>query len=187
MSAKSQTQGEWLTAWDPEDEKSWDKALAWRTLWITTFSLTLCFVAWFLPSAIVPKLNALGYDFTKSQLYWLAAMPGLAGGLMRLIWMVLPPIVGTRKMVAFTSLLLIAPTLGWGVRVQSPTAPYWELLVLAFLAGIGGGAFSGFMPSRAPRSGCRRASATSVSRSCSWPRPGLSVSRWSASSASAKR
>lgn len=27
------------------------------------------------------------------------------------------------------------------------TAPYWELLVLAFLAGIGGGAFSGFMPS----------------------------------------
>ena len=24
---------------------------------------------------------------------------------------------------------------------------YWELLVLAFLAGIGGGAFSGFMPS----------------------------------------
>jgi len=37
--------------------------------------------------------------------------------------------------------------LGWGVRVQSPTAPYWELLTLAFLAGIGGGAFSGFMPS----------------------------------------
>lgn len=30
---------------------------------------------------------------------------------------------------------------------MSPTAPYWELMVLAFLAGIGGGAFSGFMPS----------------------------------------
>jgi NNP family nitrate/nitrite transporter-like MFS transporter len=55
--------------------------------------------------------------------------------------------MGTRKMVALTSLLLIAPTLGWGVRVISPTAPYWELMVLAFLAGIGGGAFSGFMPS----------------------------------------
>ncbi|MFV0462095.1 MAG: MFS transporter [Nostocoides sp.] len=139
--------GDWLQSWDPEDEGSWDKALAWRTLWITTFSLTLCFVAWFLPSAIVPKLNALGYEWTKSQLYWLAAMPGLAGGLLRLAWMVLPPIVGTRKMVAATSVLLIAPTLGWGVRVQSPTAPYWELLTLAFLAGIGGGAFSGFMPS----------------------------------------
>ena len=61
--------------------------------------------------------------------------------------MVLPPIMGTRKMVSLTTLLLIASTLGWGVRVQSPTAPYWELMVLAFLAGIGGGAFSGFMPS----------------------------------------
>ncbi len=85
--------------------------------------------------------------WTKEQLYWLAAIPGLSGGLMRLFWMVLPPIMGTRKMVTLTTLLLIFPVLGWGVRVQSPTAPYWELLTLAFLAGIGGGAFSGFMPS----------------------------------------
>jgi NNP family nitrate/nitrite transporter-like MFS transporter len=141
------TRGEWLESWDPENEETWDKALAWRTLWITTFCLTLAFVAWFLPSAIIPKLNLLGYEFSKGQLYWMAAMPGLAAGLMRLIWMVLPPIMGTRKMVSLTTLLLIASTLGWGVRVQSPTAPYWELMVLAFLAGIGGGAFSGFMPS----------------------------------------
>ena len=141
------TRGEWLESWDPENEETWDKALAWKTLWITTFCLTLAFVAWFLPSAIIPKLNPLGYEFSKSQLYWMAAMPGLAAGLMRLIWMVLPPIMGTRKMVSLTTLLLIASTLGWGVRVQSPTAPYWELMVLAFLAGIGGGAFSGFMPS----------------------------------------
>jgi len=139
--------GEWLESWDPENEETWDRSLAWRTLWITTFTLTLAFVAWFLPSAIVPKLNAIGYDFTKNQLYWLAAMPGLAGGLLRLVWMTLPPIMGTRKMVTLTTLLLIFPTLGWGVRVMSPTAPYWELLTLAFLAGVGGGAFSGFMPS----------------------------------------
>ena len=139
--------GEWLESWDPENEETWDSGLAWKTLWITTFCLTLAFVAWFLPSAIIPKLNALGYEFTKSQLYWMAAMPGLSAGLLRLVWMVLPPIMGTRKMVSLTTLLLIASTLGWGVRVQSPTAPYWELMVLAFLAGIGGGAFSGFMPS----------------------------------------
>ncbi len=138
--------GEWLEAWDPE-APSWDSKLAWKTLWITTFCLTLAFIAWFLPSAIIPKLTALGYTFTKSQLYWMAAMPGLAAGLFRLAWMVLPPIMGTRKMVSLTTLLLTASTLGWGVRVMSPTAPYWELMVLAFLAGIGGGAFSGFMPS----------------------------------------
>ncbi len=139
--------GEWLESWDPENEATWDSKLAWRTLWITTFALTLAFVAWFLPSAIIPKLNALGYTFSTSELYWMAAMPGLAAGLFRLVWMVLPPILGTRKMVALTSLLLILSTLGWGVRVTEPTAPYWELMVLAFLAGIGGGAFSGFMPS----------------------------------------
>ncbi|HQA12281.1 MFS transporter [Zoogloea sp.] len=139
--------GEWLQSWDPENEATWDKRLAWKTLIVTTFTLTLCFVAWFLPSAIVPKLNALGYSFTKDQLYWLAAIPGLSGGLMRIFWMVLPPILGTRKMVAITTGMLLFPVVGWGVRVQSPTAPYWELLVLAFLAGIGGGAFSGFMPS----------------------------------------
>jgi NNP family nitrate/nitrite transporter-like MFS transporter len=138
---------EWLTDWDPENEATWDKPLAWKTLGITTFTLTMCFVAWFLPSALVPKLNALGYHWTKDQLYWLTAIPGLSGGLMRIVWMVVPPILGTRKMVTLTSLLLIFPVLGWGVRVQSPTAPYWELLTLAFLAGIGGGAFSGFMPS----------------------------------------
>lgn len=138
---------EWLESWDPEDAASWDSGLAWRTLWVTTFCLTLAFVAWFLPSAVIPKLNALGYTFSESQLYWMAAMPGLAAGLLRLVWMVLPPIMGTRKMVSLTTLLLVFSTLGWGVRVQEPTAPYWELMVLAFLAGIGGGAFSGFMPS----------------------------------------
>ncbi len=138
---------EWLTDWDPENATTWKAGLAWKTLSVTTFTLTMCFVAWFLPSAVVPKLNAIGYSWTKDQLYWLAAIPGLSGGLLRLVWMVLPPIVGTRKMVTLTTLLLIFPVLGWGVRVQSPTAPYWELLTLAFLAGIGGGAFSGFMPS----------------------------------------
>ncbi|CAL8977126.1 Nitrate/nitrite transporter NarK [Tessaracoccus sp. O5.2] len=147
MSTKLETKGDWLQSWDPEDPQKWDSKLAWNTLAVTTFTLTLCFVAWFLPSAIVPKLNALGFDFTKEQLYWMAAMPGLSGGLLRLVWMVLPPKIGTRKMVTLTTLLLVLPVLGWGVEVTNPDVPYWRLMGLAFLSGIGGGAFSGFMPS----------------------------------------
>jgi len=147
MSTKLETKGDWLLSWDPEDPQKWDSKLAWNTLAVTTFTLTLCFVAWFLPSAIVPKLNALGFDFTKEQLYWMAAMPGLSGGLLRLVWMVLPPKIGTRKMVTLTTLLLVLPVLGWGVEVTNPDVPYWRLMGLAFLSGIGGGAFSGFMPS----------------------------------------
>ncbi|HST86138.1 MAG TPA: MFS transporter [Kineosporiaceae bacterium] len=139
--------GEWLEAWDPENEETWDHGRAWSTLWITTFTLTLCFASWFLASAIAPKLTNLGFDLSKGQLYWLTSLPGLAGGLMRIGWMVLPPMMGTRRMVTLTTLLLAIPVVGWGVAVQDPTTPYWQLLVLSFMSGIGGGAFSGFMPS----------------------------------------
>nr|NLI50407.1 NarK/NasA family nitrate transporter [Propionibacterium sp.] len=139
--------GEWLQSWNPEDEASWNSSLAWRTLSITTFALMMCFIAWFLPSALIGKLNAIGFSFTKDQLYWMAAMPGLSGGGLRILWMILPPIMGTRKMVTLTTALLLVPLIGWAVAIQDPGTPYWALMALAFLAGIGGGAFSGFMPS----------------------------------------
>ena len=147
MGTRLETNGDWITHWDPEDEATWDRRLAWNTLTVTTVSLTLCFAAWFLPSAFVPKLKALGYDIDTTGLYWLAAMPGLSGGLMRLVWMVLPPIMGTRKLVTLTTAALVLPLIGWAFAIQNSQTPYWVLMLLAFLAGIGGGAFSGFMPS----------------------------------------
>ncbi|MEI7778640.1 MAG: MFS transporter [Actinomycetes bacterium] len=138
---------EWLTDWDPEDEQAWDSGQAWRTLSITTFALTLAFCTWFLASAIAPTLTNLGFKLGKNQLYWLVAMPGLAGGTMRLVWMWLPPVMGTRKLVAMTTTLLAIPLIGWGIAVQNPSTTYTTFLILAFLSGIGGGAFSGFMPS----------------------------------------
>jgi NNP family nitrate/nitrite transporter-like MFS transporter len=138
---------EWLSEWNPEDEASWDSRLAWRTLSITTFTLTLAFSTWFLASALAPILSNLGFTFTKGQLYWLAAMPGLAGGSLRLVWMFLPPVLGTRRLVTVTTALLVLPLAGWSFAIMNNETPYWVLMVLAFVAGIGGGAFSGFMPS----------------------------------------
>ncbi len=138
---------DWLTDWDPENEATWDRRTAWTTLAVTTYSLTLAFIAWFLVSAIAPRLNAVGFGLTKEQLYWLTAMPGLAGGLLRLVWMFLPPILGTRRLVTLSSVLLLLPLAGWGWAVRDSHTPYGVLLGLAFLCGIGGGAFSGFMPS----------------------------------------
>ncbi|GMA34247.1 MFS transporter [Demequina litorisediminis] len=74
-------------------------------------------------------------------------MPGLSGGLLRLVWMFLPPILGTRRLVTYSTGLLLVPIIGWALAVQNPETPYWFLLFLAFLTGIGGGAFAGFMPS----------------------------------------
>lgn len=135
----------WIDSWDPETD--WDSKRAWRTLSVTTFNLTLAFATWFLVSAIAPKLNAIGFDLSKPQLYWLAAMPGLSGGTLRLIWTFLPPILGTRRLVTFSSALFVLPLIGWGFAVQNPDTSYVALLGLSALAGVGGAAFSGFMPS----------------------------------------
>jgi NNP family nitrate/nitrite transporter-like MFS transporter len=80
-------------------------------------------------------------------LFWLAAMPGLAGGTLRLVHMFLTPMFGTRHVVSLATLSLLLPLLGWFFAVQDLSTPYWVLLVLAFLAGLGGGNFSSFMPS----------------------------------------
>lgn len=136
-----------LSNWDPEDPERWDSRFAWRTLWITTYNLTLAFAVWFLVSAVAPRLNSIGYDLSDGQLYWLVAIPGLAGGFMRMIYMFLPPIVGTRTLVGGTATLLLLPMIGWTIAIRDPQTSYTTLVVLAIMCGIGGGAFSGFMPS----------------------------------------
>jgi NNP family nitrate/nitrite transporter-like MFS transporter len=142
--------GTWLRRWLPEDAAFWERrgsTRAWRTLAITTSSLTMAFIVWFVVSALVVRLPQIGFKLTTSQLFWLAAMPGLAGGTLRLIHMFLTPMFGTRHVVAWSTASLLVPAIGWAVAVQDPTTPYWVLMLLAFLAGLGGGNFSSFMPS----------------------------------------
>lgn len=139
-----------LTEWKPEDPDFWEatgKKIAWQTLWITTLSLVLSFATWFVMSAVVVRLPGIGFKFTEMELFWLAAMPGLAGGTLRLIHMFLIPIFGTRKVIAIATLAKILPCLGLGFAVMNPGTPFWMFLVLALMFGMGGGDFSSFMPS----------------------------------------
>jgi NNP family nitrate/nitrite transporter-like MFS transporter len=59
----------------------------------------------------------------------------------------LVPLYGTRHVVAFSTLSLLIPALGWFFAVRYPTTSYEVLVLLALLAGLGGGNFSSFMPS----------------------------------------
>lgn len=139
-----------LAVWEPENLEFWRtkaRGRAWVTLIITTASLTMAFSTWFLVSALVVQLAGVGFTLTQSQLYWLTAMPGLAGGLMRIVHTFLVPIFGTRRLVAVSTVSLLLPLVGWAVAVQNPATPYWVLLLLSFLTGLGGGNFSSFMPS----------------------------------------
>lgn len=150
QSADSRSGGTWLQRWEPENTAFWNaggSSRAWLTLTVTTLNLIMAFIVWFMVSALVVRLPQIGFRFTPSQLFWLAAMPGLAGGTLRLVHMFLTPIYGTRHVVSLSTLSLLLPLVGWFYAVQDPTTPFWWLMALAFLAGLGGGNFSSFMPS----------------------------------------
>ena len=136
--------------WNVENPQFWEstgKKIAWKTLIVTTLALMFSFATWFMMSVIVVKLPGIGFKFTTSQLFWLAAMPGLAGGTLRIVHTFLLPIYGTRNIVTFATILKLIPVIGIGLAIMDPTTPFWVFMVLALTAGFGGGDFSSFMPS----------------------------------------
>ena len=141
------TSGRVLTGWNPEEPENWSAKIAWTTLAITTFSLMLGFTVWFLPSAVAPRLNDVGFHLTKNQIYWITSMPGLSCAALRLVYMFLPATIGARKMIGWSSLLYILPMLGWFFAVQNHDTSFGVLLALSFACGIGAATFSGYMPS----------------------------------------
>lgn len=140
----------WLKVWEPENPEFWKKTgsrIAWRTLTITTTTLVLSFATWFVMSVLVVRLPAVGFGFDTMQLFWLAAMPGLAGGTLRVVHTFLIPIFGTRLVIGISTLLKLIPCVGLGFAMLNPETPFWMFMLLAFLAGMGGGDFSSYMPS----------------------------------------
>lgn len=98
-------------------------------------------------SAIVVRLPNIGFKFNTGQLFWLAAIPGLASGLLRLIHAFLIPILGTRLTVTVATIIKVIPCIGIAIGVMNPNTPFWYFMVFAFLFGMGGGDFSSYMPS----------------------------------------
>ncbi|PWA07718.1 magnesium transporter MgtE N-terminal domain-containing protein [Flavobacterium laiguense] len=140
----------WLDKWEPENEEFWENTgskIAWKTLTITTLSLILSFASWFMMSVIAVKLPGLGFPFSKDQLFWLVAIPGLAAGFLRIIHTFILPIFGTRHVVAFATFIKLIPVIGIGFAVMDTNTPFWVFAVLAFACGFGGGDFSSYMPS----------------------------------------
>jgi len=139
-----------LAKWAPEDKDFWAREgskVANRTLWITTGALTLSFATWFMWSAIVVRLPAIGFKLSTGQLFWLTALPGLFGATLRIPYSFVVQMFGTRKVVTFATATLLVPSVGVGLAVTNPNTPYWILLALAAAAGFGGGNFSAFMSS----------------------------------------
>lgn len=139
-----------LTKWEPENPQFWAETgskIAWRTCAITTFSLIFSFATWFVMSAVVVRMPAIGFKFSTMELFWLAAIPGLASGILRLIHSNFIPVLGTRPVVSIATIIKVIPMVWLGFAVQDLSTSWETFMVIGFLCGLGGGDFSSFMPS----------------------------------------
>src|SRR5690606_32166212 len=137
-----------IADWRPEDPVFWNEAgrkVATRNLWLSIPALFLSFAVWMVWSVVVAKLPSIGFAYTTDQLFWLAALPGLSGATLRIFYSFMVPVFGGRLWTTLTTWSLLAPALGIGFAVQNPETPYWIMLGLALLCGLGGGNFASSM------------------------------------------
>ncbi|MEQ1788898.1 MAG: NarK family nitrate/nitrite MFS transporter [Rickettsiales bacterium] len=137
-----------LANWNPEDQHFWQnmgRFIARRNLWISVPCLLLSFSTWMIWSAVAVNLNSIGFDFTKEQLFTLAAVPGLTGATLRIIYSFVVPIFGGKNWTVISTALLLIPCIGIGQAIQDTNTSYETMLILAALCGFGGGNFSSSM------------------------------------------
>jgi len=140
--------GTTIADWRPEDPAFWESAgkrVAWRNLYCSMPALFLAFAVWMVWSTVVIKLKSVGFAFTDSQLFWLAALPGISGATLRIFYSFLVPIVGGRNFTVLSTASLLIPAIGMGLAVQGADTPYWVFVMLALLTGFGGGNFASSM------------------------------------------
>jgi NNP family nitrate/nitrite transporter-like MFS transporter len=148
IEAAAQRVGSWLTIWRPEDKDFWNESgrgIATRNLICSMPPLLLSFAVWMMWSVVVVELPRIGFEFTTSQLFWLAAAPGISGALMRLLYSFVVPIFGGRNFTVFSTASLLIPTFWMALAVQDQGTDYVVFFVIALLCGLGGGNFSASM------------------------------------------
>ncbi|HPU12259.1 MAG TPA: MFS transporter [Aeromicrobium sp.] len=140
--------GRWIDGWDPENEQQWQaegKPIANRNLTVSVFAEFFGFMMLGVWSIVVPNLPAAGFEYTTDQLYWLIAVPGLAGAAMRIVYTFMVPIFGGRNWTVISSLLLLIPGISLAWAVSNPDTSFAMMLLVASLAGFGGGNFASSM------------------------------------------
>ncbi|XVX19853.1 MFS transporter [Actinomycetota bacterium] len=140
--------GRWIDGWDPEDPHQWTTSgstIARRNLWLSMFAEFLGFGVWAVWSIVVPQLSAAGFTYTVDQQFWLVAVPSLVGATLRIPYTFAVPRFGGRNWTMVSALLLLLPTLALAWAVRRPETPFTTMLLIAALAGVGGGNFASSM------------------------------------------
>jgi NNP family nitrate/nitrite transporter-like MFS transporter len=144
--------GSWIEDWRPEDPAFWaasGKRVARRNLAFSIFSEHIGFSIWSLWSVLVLFLTpAYGFStdpkHAAAEKFLLTTLPTALGAGLRLPYTFAVARLGGRNWTVVSALLLLVPTIAAAFLVK-PGVSYSTLLVLAALAGVGGGNFASSM------------------------------------------
>ena len=136
----------WIDDWRPEDPEFWEttgKAIARRNLIFSILSEHIGFAVWSLWSVFVLFLGD-DYGFTPAQKFLLTTVPTALGAFLRLPYTFAVAKFGGRNWTIFASALLLVPCVLAGL-VLEPGVDFSTILIVAAVAGVGGGNFSSSM------------------------------------------
>ncbi|MFD0691002.1 nitrate/nitrite transporter [Actinomadura fibrosa] len=138
--------GHWIDDWRPEDPEFWKATgarVARRNLVFSIFSEHIGFSVWTLWSVLVLFLGP-AYGIDPAGKFTLTAVPALVGSVLRLPYTFAVARFGGRNWTIFSASLLLVPALLAAFLVR-PGVSFTTLLVLAAVAGVGGGNFASSM------------------------------------------
>jgi NNP family nitrate/nitrite transporter-like MFS transporter len=138
--------GRWITDWRPEDPEFWAATgarIARRNLIVSIVCEHIGFSVWTLWSVLVLFLGP-AYHVDPAGKFLLTAVPALVGSAVRLPYTFAVARFGGRNWTVVSAALLLVPSLGVVLFVH-PGVSYSTLMILAAVAGVGGGNFASSM------------------------------------------
>ena len=138
--------GRWIDDWRPEEPDFWENGgarTARRNLIFSIFSEHIGFSVWSLWSVLVLFLGP-EYGIDPAGKFLLTAVPALIGSALRFPYTFAVARFGGRNWTVFSAALLLVPSVLAAFLVE-PGVSYGTLLVLAAVAGVGGGNFASSM------------------------------------------
>ena len=138
--------GRWIDDWRPEDPVFWERTgrrTARRNLLFSIVAEHVGFSVWTLWSVLVLFLGP-AYHIDPAGKFLLTAVPALVGSVVRLPYTLAVAVFGGRNWTVVSAALLLIPSVAAAV-VLEPGVSYSTLLVVAALAGVGGGNFASSM------------------------------------------
>ncbi len=136
----------WIDPWEPENLEFWEtkgKKIAKRNLIFSIFSEHIGFSVWTMWSTLVLFLGPQ-YGITPAEKFTIVSVAAAAGSFLRLPYTFAVAKFGGRNWTIFSASVLLVPTVLTFFLLE-PGISYSTLLILAAIAGVGGGNFASSM------------------------------------------